>query len=38
MKGIMMMVALMLGLGVFAQASDLKLGDAAPVLKLIDSF
>jgi hypothetical protein len=28
------MVALMLGLGVFGQASDPKLGDPAPALKL----
>ena len=34
MEMIMLMVALMLGLGIFGQASDLKLGDPAPVLKL----
>jgi thioredoxin-dependent peroxiredoxin len=34
MERIMLMVALMLGLSIFGQASDLKLGDPAPVLKL----
>jgi peroxiredoxin Q/BCP len=34
MERIMLMVALVLGLGIFGQASDLKLGDPAPVLKL----
>ena len=34
MERIILMVALMLGLGIFGQASDLKLGDPAPVLKL----
>jgi peroxiredoxin Q/BCP len=34
MERIILMVALIVGLGIFGQASDLKLGDPAPVLKL----